>query len=256
MKRMVLSFCVFTVLPFNLWADAKSDEINQLKEKVKQLEEKAEIEKLKKRISDLEDNSNKPAHYLPQANVSRTNSESNGFHPFFGPQIGALGENDELKTGAMYGAQLGMNWNYVGTSINILTYKQDNKVNWLSEGSFSMTPIMFNLYLRLPLENIAAVRLGGGVSYVMVSHTVSDRVVNLIRPFTLQEDVSNGIGYQANGGFDIYITEHVSLGGDIYYLAFKPETTTTVGLGSFSAIVKKDLKLDSVIGLASLKYHF
>ena len=185
--------------------------------------------------------------------------------PFIGGNIGALGGNAELETSIIGGGQLGISGDYLGASVNFLYYSKENKVKTLSKGSFSMTPIMFNAFGKIPLKKadgteVAAIRLGGGVSYILVSHEVDSSLTNIFKSvgLTYKEEVDSGLGYQVNGGVDFWLNNHISIGADIIYLFFKPSakaTLTSIATGA-SLSVTSDIKLDTVIGLSTIKYHF
>ena len=177
-----------------------------------------------------------------------------------GAGVGALGENSETKTGLIGGAQLGWYWKYLGASFHALHYKADNKVNTMSQGTLAMTPLMVNLFGRIPLGRDADVRVGGGFSHIRVSHELSPEVQSFFssRGFTVKEEVASGLGTQVLGGLNVFITQNIAVGADIIYLFFKPELTATVIRNSngASASATADVKLDAVIGMANLRIYF
>jgi len=181
--------------------------------------------------------------------------------PFISGQIGGYAGNDELESSIIGGGQLGLNGDYLGLSLGGLYYGKDNKVNTMSKGSFNMIPIMLNGFVRIPIKEVAAIRFGGGGSYVLIDHEIDSGIVNEFKRFGIgiSEDVESEIGFQVNGGFDVFVTRNISIGADIFYLWVKPELEAKVWdlrNPSDRLSAKNKLELNSVIGLATIKYHF
>lgn len=181
---------------------------------------------------------------------------------WIGAQAGVMGANHELKSGMTGGLQAGVTGKHVGTSLSFLYYSGSSKGGadrMLSEGGFQMTPVMLNVFGRLPIEGVAALRLGGGVSYVHASHELESSLVQALQSmgFGAKEEVDSGLGYQIMGGIDFWLSDRVSVGAEIIYLFFEPRVKATVwSLASGrSASAEADVKLDRIIGLAGIKYH-
>lgn len=181
--------------------------------------------------------------------------------PFIGVNLGIFSDNSELSTSIMGGGQFGLTADYLAGSLSFLYYSKENKVNTLSKGNFSLTPIMFNVFGRIPLKSqkekeIAALRLGGGFSYILVGHEVDPAIQTAGLKYS--ENVDNGIGYQISTGIDFWFGNNITFGADIIYLLFNPKIKSTLSnnAAATSTNTTSDIRLDTVLWLASVKYHF
>lgn len=177
-----------------------------------------------------------------------------------GGNVGTLGGNDETESGLIGGGQVGVAGRHLGASFHALHYGGSNKVKTLSKGTLSLTPLMFNVFGRIPLTEDVSLRLGGGASRVQVSHDLDSEVTALFNSlgFLVKEDVKSGLGYQIMAGADFKISKNVSVGADLFYLFFKPElnaSLTSMRSGATLAF-KDEVKLDTFIGMANIKFHF
>jgi len=242
--RAVFLFLTITMLSSLCFADSRVEELKHLKERVKYLEQEAEIKGLEDKINRLE--------------RGTKNKRMSKIQPFIGGSIGALGANKEINTGAIGGGVIGITGNYLGMSLNLLHYKKDNKVQTMSEGNIAITPLMFNLFGRIPLEDVAAIRFGGGASYILVTHKVDSELNALFAPFKLVEDIDSGVGFQVNGGIDFFFGGHFSFGADIFYIFYKPEGTFSIQNSAGTPLISAtaDVDLSTVVGVVTMKYHF
>lgn len=177
-----------------------------------------------------------------------------------GGHVGALGGNDETETGFIGGGQAGVEGKHLGVSFHALHYNADNKVQTMSKGSLSLTPLLVNAYGRIPLNASVNLRVGGGFGYVIARHEVDSELTALLSGlgFSIKEDLKSGLGYQAMGGVDFKISRNVSVGADLFYLFFKPdlEASLTRNASGASVSFKDGVKLDTVIGMANIKVYF
>lgn len=177
--------------------------------------------------------------------------------PVVAIQLGALGGNDEMKTGVMGGGLFGIEGPYLGITASIYHYSRENKVNVLSKGSISMTPIMITPYFKLPFTKRFKGRLGGGVNHVFVKHTIDDDINIALAPYKLEENIDSGFGWHVNAGADLYITDNVSITGDVIYLLFETDAEATLDyFGTRVGRSTGEIDLDTVMGFLGLKYKF
>ncbi len=184
-------------------------------------------------------------------------------HPFIGGNFGKSQENSELNASNVGGAQVGLQGKYFGGSLGFYHFTTENKVETFSKGTVSLTPIMANLYGRLPISfkggrEIMTLRLGVGAGQVQATHKLDSTLVNdLARAgFALKEDIKSGLGYQLNSGVDIWLTKNITLGADINYLMFKTEATGEIRSRFFNASFTDEVVLNSLVAMAAVKFHF
>ena len=193
---------------------------------------------------------------------------------FLGGNFGMLSANKEAKDGLTGGVQIGVQGKHIGASLSAYGYSKSNEARLLSKGTIQLMPFMLNPYVRIPISGkngneVAAFRLGGGAGYVSANHTLNHSVneeLNRGIPlgfggFYYQESVDSGIGYQAGGGFDIWITRRISIGADVQYLIFRTQAKGTLIVqspfsGTTISHATADINLDSVVAMAAVKFHF
>ena len=181
-----------------------------------------------------------------------------GLRPFVGVNLGFLGGNTELKSSLAGGGEFGLMGDYFMTSIQIDHYSKHNIGAALRKGSFSMTPVLFNFYGKFPVvkqvegEKVTF-RAGGGFNYVFVSHDLDTPQVGAT---TITEDVDSGLGFHVGGGLDYWIFKNVSLSQDFTYLFFQPDVTVTQTTGGFATRTQSTVRLDTILVLFKVNYHF
>ena len=109
-------------------------------------------------------------------------------------------------------------------------------------GEFRQYPILGTARIHLwnqRAERLSGFYFGAGVGYYINNHTISDTFENTYPLLNVQTD--NSFGAHANGGFEIYLTDSVSLDLDAKYI-FRNEADVTLSsptLGSTTSEVDR-----------------
>lgn len=183
-------------------------------------------------------------------------------HPFLSVSVGRASQTDELYTSFVPAAEVGIEASRLGTSISILDITQKNKVFTLQQGELNIRPIMWNVYLLVPMSQRNRLRFGAGVNYTFASHSLDGDITKAVgqRNNTIEDKIKSGQGYQAFGGYEHFITRHVSFGVNATYLFFGTTVKTVVinknYLTSPTSVWDRPINLDELIVMATMKYRF
>jgi outer membrane protein W len=125
---------------------------------------------------------------------------------------------------------------------------------------------MLNVFGRLPIADnrgveVGALKLGGGLSYVNVSHSVSSEYnFNLLPGHDIRASskyaIQSAMGYQIVAGGEYYLNPSISLGLDMIYLFFNPTVKVEISSPLFSQSSESSSSLNNLIGVFAVRYHF
>lgn len=186
--------------------------------------------------------------------------------PWVGGAVGAMKETDYTRTGLIGGAEAGITFKdvFLGASLGVLhrdaEVSLDVSGNRTKAGDISITPVMFNFYGNIPINEKVFFRVGGGFSYIPTSFSLDESINRNLRTYGLRYDIDfkEKIGYQVFGATDFFFTKRVSVGFEVIYLFYKPDIEEKLSTlsGSTSISQTSSLKLDTLFGLMNVKYHF
>ena len=183
---------------------------------------------------------------------------------FIGGELGRAFENENIYPAFIAGVEAGIQSNHFGASISYLNFTNRNTEKVFQPGFISMNPVILSATIRVPsFRNRFAFYAGGGIAYIFADHEIDKSISESVNHAGghLSENIQNGIGSNAMGGFEYFLTHHVSVSLETIYIFYKTNVTTTFkGADKFSIPTsfsyQQNLNLDTLICLFKLRAYF
>lgn len=187
-------------------------------------------------------------------------------HPFVGLGMGRMNETKEMHQSASQMAFIGSEWGHLGVQGVFLNVSQSNKNQTLLSGELSVTPILLNLYLRVPVSKRWIVNVGGGGGYVMTSHYLDPSITETHARFgeRIWDDVKDGFGLNAMGSFEYRATRSFSVQAQVIHLFYETTVKTSVKRKTYDKtqqylgeyVVVQPLDLEATFIFLNAKYRW
>lgn len=182
-------------------------------------------------------------------------------HPVLGIGVGRMNGNTAVFPSFVGSASVGLETRKMGVEFS---FNHINQVTTpaLREGSLTMMPMMFNLYVAPPISKSWSLLAKGGLSYVLCNRELSEKTLQIegYPNYKVAESIKSGVGYQFGGGAIYKANKNVRISFEILQLFFQSTIKfTRKNQNSLRDITYTDegqIDLDTILGMVKVGYVF